>query len=402
MKNRGRTLAIGAIVAVAIALVAGLVVSYGRAGATAPRETVRAERGALIEVASVAGTIEPHAQVDVHSRSAGEVIEVAVEEGQSVEAGALLFRLDPIDAERALRTAQSDVLRFQAALAQANAEIAVARAGASDAAETARVGERGVELGLTAPETARQSTYARDVATTQVTLRRAQAASARAQLAAAELAVEEARRNLARTEIRAPFAGTVLSVGVELGSIVSSPMSNVSGGTTLVTLADLNDLRVIGQLDEAQIGRVEVGQDVTFRVDAHPDRAFTGRVQRVSPLGVIDTNVVVFDVEIVVTDPEVALLRSGMSADVEIVTARHEDALLVPLTAIRSRGATRAVELADGTRRTIRTGPTDGERIVVLEGLAEGDAIVADGRSTQSEAASEQPRGLLPGPRGRR
>lgn len=402
MKNRGRTLAIGAIVAVAIALVAGLVVSYGRAGATAPRETVRAERGALIEVASVAGTIEPHAQVDVHSRSAGEVIEVAVEEGQSVEAGALLFRLDPIDAERALRTAQSDVLRFQAALAQANAEIAVARAGASDAAETARVGERGVELGLTAPETARQSTHARDVATTQVTLRRAQAASARAQLAAAELAVEEARRNLARTEIRAPFAGTVLSVGVELGSIVSSPMSNVSGGTTLVTLADLGDLRVIGQLDEAQIGRVEVGQDVTFRVDAHPDRAFAGRVQRVSPLGVIDTNVVVFDVEIVVTDPEVALLRSGMSADVEIVTARHEDALLVPLTAIRSRGATRAVELADGTRRTIRTGPTDGERIVVLEGLAEGDAIVADGRSTQSEAASEQPRGLLPGPRGRR
>ncbi|UJR82488.1 efflux RND transporter periplasmic adaptor subunit [Sandaracinus amylolyticus] len=398
-KKRTRALAWGALVAVALIVAAGLAMTMQRADADAPRPTVRAERGDLVEVASVSGTIEPHAQVDVHSRLAGEVVEVAVEEGQSVEQGDVLFRLDPSDAQRALRTAESEVVRARAALAEASAQVASAQASARDAQEDARVGERGVELGLTAPDAARQSAHDRDVAATQVALRRAQVSSARAQLAAAELAVEEARRNVERTDIRAPFAGTVLSVGVERGSIVSSPMGNVSGGTTLVTIADLRDLRVIGQLDEAQIGRVQVGQEVTFRVDAYADRTFAGRVHRVSPLGVVDTNVVVFDVEIVVTDPDVALLRSGMSADVEIVTARQEGALLVPLTAIRSRGAVREVELAGGSRRAVRTGATDGDHIVVVEGLEEGDEIVADSRSARaSSEAPAQRSGLLPGP----
>lgn len=400
-KRRRKLAMAGVATAIAVAAIA-LVVARSRAGSTVPLETIRVERGDLVEIASVSGTIEPHLQVDVHSRIAGEVVEVAVEEGAVVEEGALLVRLDPTDAERALRIAESDVARARAALAEATAQVGAAQASARHADEVARVGQRGTELGVTAPETARQSARDRDLAASDVTLRRAQVVSARAQLAAAELAVEEARRNLERTSVRAPFAGTVLSVGAERGAIVASPMGNVSGGTTLVTLADLRDLRVIGQLDEAQIGRVQVGQDVTFLVDAYPERTFAGRVHRVSPLGTVDTNVVVFDVEIVVTDPEVALLRSGMSADVEIVTARHESVVQIPLTAIRSRGATREVLMGDGSRRAIRTGASDGEHIVVLEGLSEGDAIVADGRATEPAAASGPRGGLFSGPRGGR
>ena len=113
-------------------------------------------------------------------------------------------------------------------------------------------------------------------------------------------------------------------------------------------------------------------------------------------LGTVDTNVVVFDVEIVVTDPDASLLRSGMSADLEIVTREHRGVLVVPITAIRSSGSAQEVTLPDGTRRTVRTGANDGENIVVLEGLAEGDAILRDGRTAASTSAARS--GLLPRP----
>lgn len=364
---------------------------------------VQVQRGDLVELASVSGTIEPNAQVDIYSRAAGEVTEVLVEEGDTVEEGAVLFRLDPIDANRALLSAQSDVQRIGAALAEAKAQLASSEASSELAAQTASLDARGVELGLSAPQTARQSARDNKVATNDVALRRAQIKSVQAQLQAAKLAVDDAKRTVERMEIRAPFAGTVLSVGVERGSLISSPMSNVSGGTTLLTIADLSDLRVIGQLDEAQVGRVKAGQEVAFRVDAYPEREFRGKVHRVSPLGVVDTNVVVFDVEIVVTDPDAVLLRSGMSADVEIVTKKIEQALLVPLTALRSQGNARMVQLADGSLRKIKTGATNGEKIVVTEGLQQGESIAADGRANSDAPATAPSRsGLLPSPRGRR
>lgn len=382
-------------------VVTGVVAVIGVTPAPTPgptADTTRVARGDLVEVASVSGTIEPDMQVDVHSRIAGEVVEVLVEAGDVVESGVTLFRLDPTDTQLRLRAAEAEVARARAALAEARAQLSVSETSLRHATQTARLSDRGVDLGLSAPETARESARDRDVAKDEVALRKAQVASAVAQLEAARVSVEDAQRNLERTEIKAPFAGTVLSVGVEKGTIISSPMSNVSGGTTLVTLADLTDLRVIGQLDEAQIGRVKVDQPVTFRVDAYPERTFEGHVHRVSPLGTVDTNVVVFDVEIVVTDPAPNLLRSGMSADVEVVTTHLQDVLLVPLTAIRSKGTLREVELPDGSRRALKTGATDGTHIVVLEGLEEGDEILADGRRGAS-AKSEAPRsGLLPGP----
>lgn len=289
--------------------------------------------------------------------------------------------------------------KARAALAEAKAQLASSQASLHHATQSAALDTRGVGLGLTAPESARTSARDQDLAGHEVELRKAQVDSAKAQLDAARLAVEEARRTLDRTRIKAPFGGTVLSVGVERGSIVSSPMGNVNGGTALITLADLTDLRVIGQLDEAQIGRVHPGQAVTFRVDAYPERTFTGKVHRVSPLGTVDTNVVVFDVEVIVTDPEVSLLRSGMSADVEIVTAHSEGVLLIPLTAVRSAGAQREVQLASGQVVPIRTGATDGTNIIVQDGLQEGDMVVTDGRGKVS-ATEETPQrtGLFPAP----
>ncbi len=395
---------LGAIAAV-VALV-GAIAAYAylssskRQGAHESVETLLLEPSDITLVASVSGTIEPHAQVAIGSRISGEIVEVAVEEGAVVHEGDVLFRLDDTDARRAVASAEADLARLRASLAQARADLESAQLGASDATTTSDLAERSLAAGLTTADAARQSRSAREAAQVTVSLRRAAISAVRAQIEAASLAVEDARRSLERTTIRAPFDGTILAVDVERGAIVSSAIGSISS-STLATLADLSDLRMIGQLDESQIGVVSAGQEVTFRVDAYPDRTFHGVVNRVSPLGTAQSNVVVFDVEIRVTDPAAELLRSGMSADAEIVTAHETNVIAVPLAAIRTRGGAREVLLPDGASRVIRTGATDGERIIVTEGLAAGEVIVADALSMREAAPRRAESALLPMP-GRR
>jgi HlyD family secretion protein len=338
---------------------------------------VQVKRGELLEVAAASGTIEPHMQVEIKSRSSGQVTDVFVEPGQHVEADQLMFRLDPIDAERVVMDARASLRRAQADLAQTRASLSVADAEAGNARATSDLNQRGAKLGVIAADSERTAKNAASVASANVELRRAQVAGAEAAVEAARLAVDEAQRRRVETDIHAPFAGTVLAVEVERGLIVASALTNVSGGSAMATLADLSDLRVVGAIDEAQIGRVAVDQKVTIRVDAYPDRTFDGRVFRVSPLGETNSNVVTFDVEIVVTDHDANLLRSGMSADLEIATARLRDVLTIPLAAISSRGKERFVQLAAGGERKVQTGANDGQRIVIKSGLVAGDMIVA-------------------------
>ena len=350
-----------------------------------PRVTVRVTRGELVEYAGATGTIQPDVQVEIRSRESGEVIEVMVQEGQVVTAGTPLIRLDPFDTDRIVDGSLADQRRTLAQLREAEASLAVAEAELGQAGITNDVSARGQTLGLVSDESARATEHQRGVAERQVELRRAQVAAARALVASSRLNVSDARRRREATVITAPITGTVLSVTVEVGSMVTSAVTNVGGGSAIMTLADLADLRVIGAIDEAQIGSVSVGQVVQIRVDAYPDTVFAGRVHRVSPLGTNASNVVTFDVEIVVTDERAGQLRSGMSADVEIVTSRQQDVLLIPLTAVRSHGAESTVLLADGQPHNITTGGTDGTSVVVLSGLNEGDEISADPNPPRAE-----------------
>jgi HlyD family secretion protein len=365
-------------------------------------------RGDLVEIAAASGNIEPHVQVEVKSRASGEVVEVLVKEGQQVKAGELMVKLDPADAERAVREAKVVLRRIEAEIAQSRATVAVAELDVKEAKASEDVASRGAGMGLVAGESERTAKHNAKVADANLRMRRAQVSAGHAQHETAKLAVEDAERRLTETKIFAPFDGTVLSVGVERGTIVSSALTNVSGGSAVATLADLTDLRVIGAIDEAQIGRVKVDQEVVIRVDAYPDRSFAGKVERVAPLGKLETSVVTFDVEIVVTDKDANLLRSGMSADLEIVTTRQEGVLLVPLTAIQSEGAVRNVRLASGERRAVKTGATDGTQIVILEGLEEGDEILLapagagpQGAAPAASSGGASRRGPIPGMGGR-
>lgn len=351
-------------------------------------ETYTVRRGSLTEVASASGTIEPHVQVEVKSRAAGEVLELLVEEGDVVEAGQLLARLDAVDAQRAVEEARIAVRRLEAELVTARSAVVVADAEAADARAVDAARQRGRALGIVSTDDARSAATQATVSAQTRTQRVAQVNSTRAQLDAARLAVEEAQLRLSETEVRTRVAGTVLSVDVERGSIVSSGLSNATGGTPLMTIADLDDLRVIGRIDESEVGRVARGQSVAVRVDAYPRRVFVGRVERVASIGEEESSVVTFDVEIAITDADASLLRSGMSADVEIVTREITDALLVPLTAIHTVDGRQVVTLANGEARPIRTGSTSGGQIEVLGGLEEGESIQLGATGAAPSASS--------------
>lgn len=356
--------------------------------------TAPVKRGKLVVKAQASGTIEPHRRVEVKSRASGEVVEILVTPGQSVAKDAPLVRLDPYTADRQLELQRTTLAQLQAQLDEARATLAIAQVQSSEARSDAKVQKAGAELGLVAPTTRRTAKSQVLVAQKTVAQRQAQIARIEAQITSAQVDVTIAERTRKETETFAPFAGTVLDVSVELGDIVSAGTS-FNGGVSMLTLADLSDLRVVGQVDEAQIAKVVSGQSAEIRVDAYPDRFFEGRVEAVSLIGVNLNNVVSFAVELVVTDKDRALLRPGMSADVDIASKVLNDVLLVPLTAIITRGTERFVRLADGSEKKVVVGPHDGSQIVILEGLSEGEAIRPIGAQARSEG--RPPGGLFGG-----
>ena len=352
--------------------------------------TVEVYKGSLKETASASGNIEPAVQVEVKSRASGEVVEILVKEGEQVKAGQLLVRLDPTDAEADLASAKVALQKAKSELTAAQASVVVANLESKNSAADEELAQKTADMGLGPKDDVRTKTKAAKVAAANVTLKSAQANQTQLAVQTAELAVTEAETRVKETKIYAPMDGTILAIPIEKGTIVASALTNVNGGTSVMTLADLSDLRIIGAIDEAQIGRVAPDQTVEIRVDAYPDRVFEGRVDRVSPLGKEVSSVVTFDVEIVVTDKSSSLLRSGMSADVEIVTSEQADVLLVPLVAVESKGKSRFVRLANGQQRPIETGSTDGTSLVVLKGVEEGDDILASAPTAATAAKTAQ------------
>ncbi len=360
--------------------------------AASPRGDVHVvERGTIVETAAATGVAQPRVQIELRSRTAGEIVEVLVEEGQRVEAGQLLFRLDSTDAERAVQEAQAGLRRARGLMSEARAHLSIARTERESAITSRTVASQGVQMGLVSSEQSRAATTSEAIARAGVRANRGQVRAVEADVDAAQLAVDEAERRLEQTRIVAPVAGTILSVDVERGSIVSSPLTNVGGGTRLATLADLTDLRVIAQVDQAQVGRVAVGQDADIRIDAFADKTFSGRVALLTPLGTDRSGVITFDVEVLVTDADKERILSGMRADVEIHTSAETDVVIAPLAALESVGRERFVRLENGARRPIVTGPNDGVNIVVREGLAAGDRILIGG----AVAPAAEPSGAL-------
>ena len=254
------------------------------------------------------GTVEAISSIEIKSKASGQILFLGAEIGDYVEQGIVLARIDQ-------RTPTNT-------LAQANADLEVAKVRLSNAKNQFERSKRLHDEGNISDksfEDAQESF-----------------SSARAQLVRAQVFLENARIALDDTSVRSPIAGTVISRPTEVGQVITSPTSAVGGGTLLMEMADLNKVRVRALIDEIDIGKISIGQEVTLKVSAYRDQKFIGVVSKIEPMSKIDQNVTTFPVLIDIENKD-NLLLIGMNTDVEIEILNEEVALALPAGSLRTR-----------------------------------------------------------------
>ena len=267
---------------------------------------VTVTRGNLDLSVSANGVVQPIDKVEIKSKASGQIEKLEFEEGQLVQKGVLLIELDR-------RTAQNDY-------DQAKADLAVAESNLQQSENNYRRSQELFEKSLISEQEKDQTTLEK--------------VRAEAQLVKAKAVLSSAEERLRDTRIVSPITGVILSRSVALGQIISSGTSNVSGGTTLATIADMEEVYVETNVDEVDIGKVQVGHQAKVVADAFPEDNFRGEVIRIAPLGKTQQNVTTFSVIILVRNMG-GKLKAGMSASVDIEIFNRRDVLLLPADAFK-------------------------------------------------------------------
>ena len=267
-----------------------------------------AETQQLELTVEASGTVEAISSIEIKSKASGQILFLGAEIGDYVDEGVVLARIDQ-------RTPTNT-------LSQANADLEVAK----------------VRLTNAQNQFERSSTLHSEGNISDKSFEDAQEAfsSARAQQVRAQVFLENARIALDDTSVRSPIAGTVISRPAEVGQVITSPTSAVGGGTLLMEMADLNKVRVRALIDEIDIGKISIGQEVTLKVSAYRDKKFLGVVSKIEPMSKIDQNVTTFPVLIDIENKD-NLLLIGMNTDVEIEILNEEVAIALPAGSLRTR-----------------------------------------------------------------
>jgi HlyD family secretion protein len=291
-----------------------------RAQAAPAFTTQPATRGNLTLQVSANGTLQPTRSVSIGSELSGTVLKVNVDVNDRVRKGQVLVELDTAKL-------RDQILRSTATLAAANAKLAQTAATVAESrASLARFEEVARLSGGKVPSKA-------ELDSARAALERAQAdsASAKAGVADAQAALSTDQINLSKASIRAPSDGVVLTRSVDPGNAVAASLQAV----TLFTVAeDLAQLRLLVNVDEADVGSVKLGQPATFTVSAYPGRKFPARITRVAYGSTITDNVVTYLTYLVVDNADLNL-RPGMTATATITAVQRNDVLLVPNSALR-------------------------------------------------------------------
>jgi HlyD family secretion protein len=381
---------------------------------TAEVTVAEARRGPIRLTVSTSGRVVPNLEVDIKCKASGEVIKLPFDVSDPVKKGELLVQLDPVDEKRSVKRALVSLAVSKARLAQAKVRLKTAeqdlatersRATAALKSSQARAGDARAKCERTRKlldqklasreeyDTACTSDAAaqadliaararmEELTTRKLSLetRRQDITIAEAQVTTDELSLSDARQRLADTTVNAPMDAVVTSSNVQIGQIISSGISNVGGGTTVLTLADLSRIFVLASVDESDIGKVEVGQKAMITADAFKDRRFSGEVVRVATKGKVVSNVVTFEVKIEVKSRGRARLKPEMTANIEIIAADKDEVVLVPVQAVSRRRRERFVTLqlpgGKTEERTVKTGISDGELMEITEGLEGGEKL---------------------------
>ena len=388
MKNKKLWIAVGVV---ALAVIAFLLLSGGKKEEKVEFETAKVEQGNIQTSITATGTIEPVTSVTVGTQVSGIVSKLYVDYNSVVRKGQIIAELDKtnliseLTAQRANLSSAQSSLNYQQANYQRYKTLYEKGLVSADEYESAQL----------------------------------QYNQAREQVNTARESVQRAQTNLGYATITSPIDGVVLSKAVEEGQTVAASFNTPE----LFTIAqDLTDMRVIADIDEADIGGVKEGQRVVFTVDAFPDDHFEGKVTQVRQQATTESNVVTY--EVVISAPNNDLkLKSGLTANVTIFTLEKNGVLVAPAKALRftpneallQEGqiiedveAPHKLWTLDGNTfkaHKVETGTTNGVQTEIISGISAGTEVLVDftitgGAEMPQEPQTQNP--FMPRPRNNR
>ena len=359
-----------------------------------PSKLAGVERGDLARVVVATGKIQPLSKVEVKSKASGMVKKLYVDYDDKVKEGQTLMELDKVQLQAVVREAQANYQAAQASLDSSKAQLERNKVDAEgpdvpflklnmDRAEImykdgvmsksfVEDAEKNYQLALN-----KQMSAQRNLIVSQ-----AEIAKAEAQVAQAKAALENAEEDLRNSTIVSPITGLVLSRDVSVGDGVSSILILGSQATLVMTLGDTSEVYVQGKVDEADIGKVYLGQPARIVVESFKDKKFTGKVTRISPFGKEKDNVTTFEVRVSILNPG-GELKANMSANAEIVLEEKKNVLMVPeASLIYDKDRKASVELPDpkaenGRKKVpVKIGISNGVKTEVVSGLSEKQQVV--------------------------
>jgi HlyD family secretion protein len=318
---------------------------WGSSPKESPYVTMPVQRGNINQVVASTGTLQAVVTVIVGSQVSGTIDKLFADFNTKVKAGQVVAQLNQDKFRASVDQARANLLAAESNLAKAKVTVVDAQ----------RTLERNRELrkrDLLAQSELDAAQTAYDAAVAQLEVNKAQTAQAQA-------ALNQATVDLNNTVIRSPVDGIVISRNVDVGQTVAASLQ----APTLFSIAnDLSKMEVHTNVDEADVGNVTEGQEVSFTVDAYPARRFTGRVHQVRNAPTVVQNVVTYDA-VVRIDNKDFLLKPGMTANVQFLVSRKEDVLTIPNMAMRFKPPDQKNEAQELLRQEqSRTAPTVGAR----------------------------------------
>jgi HlyD family secretion protein len=369
----------------------------------------RPRRSLIVQTVTAPGTIELIDEAKIASQTIGKVESVEVEKGDQVKTGDLLVKLDDEDAKARLESTEARIDRLKEAIKSAEADLKNAQ---EESTGFANLKQRGFS----------SEDELRDVATILEKMKAALGMSQN-ELKESYAIRRNSQQEVERTEIRAPIDGTVIDRDVEVGEIVIAGTTNLPG-TVLMTIGDMNCMRVRADVDETDVALIRSGQPAQIYLQADQNDPVPGEVDLIAPKGTKRADVVSFETLITVSGKRKSLLPE-MTATVEIEVKRAEDALGVPVQAVVHRRlkdlpptplfrdwvarqpktpaekgkdemvryVTVVFVMEDGEAhaRPVQTGISDQERIEILDGLGPDDTVIIGPFRVLDEMLEGQP-----------
>jgi HlyD family secretion protein len=380
--------------AVVVLVVAGALIASSSGTKIDPSKLAKVEKGDLAKSVVATGKIEPITKVEIKSKASGIVKKLHVEYGDKVKKGQVLAELDKEEIQARVEQARAQLEASSASLNGTRADLVRAKVDAEgpDVPLLKRAYDRAQRMATDgvvsasalddAQKNYEMSLNKQNVAKAQLQVLQAKIGQAQGQMSQDRANLKQLDEQLGYTTIESPIDGIVLSRDVEIGDAVSSILVLGSTATLVMTLGDTSEVYVKGKVDESDIGKVYLGQPARIKVESFKDKTFTGKVTKISPMGVEKDNVTTFEVRVSINNPE-GVLKAMMTANAEIILEEHKNVLQIPEGSILyDKDKKASVEVPDrkakeGKRKiAVNIGISNGAKTELLQGLKEGDQLV--------------------------